>query len=181
MDVPDVPKLLDILEQQRGALLMRSSHGLDTPSKKKGNPAAAAAAVGKPGTPSKFKKKQSCPSDGCNGEHFLFKCSKSANLTMVTQSIAKKLQLPSTGRVATISMADGKVQSCPTVKLCLVDRNKNKHVMEAAVVHTIGHTDGLRSMDPAAAAALFDMKPQDFSLVNGPLDILLGHVMPSGG
>ena len=229
MDVPDVPKLLDILEQQRGALLMRSSHGLDTPSKKKGNPAAAAAAVGKPGTPSKFKKKQSCPSDGCSGDHFLFKCSKfttmsvperkdfvmkigvcllclnkghrasecpraeklggcrinncgqkhnsllhesvaqvsavyeapflgennymlmlqkldaldvykrkvpvsgmwdtGANLTMVTQSIAKKLQLPSTGRVATISMADGKVQSCPTVKLCLVDSNKNKQLL----------------------------------------------------
>ena len=279
MDTPDVPKLLEILEQQRNVLLMRSSHGLDMPSKKKGNPASAAMVVGKPGTPGKSKKKQPCPSEGCSGKHFLYKCSKftgmsvpdrkdfvkkiggcnlclnkghkaadcpraerlgsckinncgqmhnsllhetvgqasavyeapflgennfmmllqkldaldvykrkvpvsgmwdtGANLTMVTQSIAKKLQLPSTGRAATISMADGKVQSCPTVKLCLVDRNKNMHVMEAAVVHIIGHTDGLRSMDPAGSAALFDMKPEDFLLVNGPLDVLLGHISPT--
>jgi hypothetical protein len=102
-----------------------------------------------------------------------------ANLTMVTQSIAKKLQLPSTGRSASISMADGKVQSCPTVKLCLADHNQNLHLLEAAVIPTIGHTEGLRSMDPADAAALFNMKPEDFTLVNGPLDLLVGHIRPT--
>jgi hypothetical protein len=98
---------------------------------------------------------------------------------MVTQSIAKKLQLPSTGRSASISMADGKVQSCPTVKLCLADGNQNLHLLEAAVEPTIGHTEGLRSMDPANAAALFNMKPEDFTLVNGPLDLLVGHIRPT--
>ncbi|MFZ9080806.1 MAG: hypothetical protein ACO23H_19925, partial [Alphaproteobacteria bacterium] len=88
------------------------------------------------------------------------------------------LQLPSTGRTATISLADGKVQSCPTVKLCLVDRNKNLHLFESAVVPTIGHTDGLKSIDPEKAAAVFDMRPEDFSLVNGPVEVLLGHVSP---
>ena len=71
MDTPNVPKLMQIIEEQRGAILMRSSHGLDTPSKKKGNPAAAATAVGKPGSPAKTKKKQPCPSEGCSSEHLV--------------------------------------------------------------------------------------------------------------
>jgi len=102
-----------------------------------------------------------------------------ANLTIVSRNIAKKLELPSTGRSATISLADGKTQSCPTVKVCLIDRNKNYHVLEAAVVPSIGATEGLRSMDPAAAAEVFDMKPEDFSLVDGQVDILIGHITPT--
>ena len=82
MDVPNVPKLMQIIEEQRGAILMRCSTDMDTPSKKKGNPAAAATAVGKPGSPAKTKKKQPCPSEGCSSEHLLFKCSKFRDLSV---------------------------------------------------------------------------------------------------
>ena len=79
MDVPNVPKLLKIIEEQRGAILMRCSTDMDTPSKKKGNPATAATAVGKPG---KSKMKQSCFVNGCDDMHLLYKCPKFHDLSV---------------------------------------------------------------------------------------------------
>ena len=75
-----------------------------------------------------------------------------ANLTMVTAAFSQWLKLPKTGRSAKISLADGSIQSCPTVKMYLADRNGNYHQLEAAIVPTIGHTEGLQSIDPHDAA-----------------------------
>ena len=276
MDVPNLPKLMQIMEEQRGAILMRCSTDMDTPSKKKGNPATAATAVGKPG---KSKMKQSCFVNGCDDMHLLYKCPKfhdlsvsdrksivesagccwiclqkghksvdcpkadviggckvdncgqahnnllhesvdmaaavyevhtspEANLmlmlqqldvvdinrqkvpvnamwdtglttTMVTQSLVNKLQLPFTGRSARISLADGEVKRLPTVKLCLVDRHKNYHILEPVVVPLIGPKEAICSINPVEAAVLFDMKPEDFTLVDGQVDLLVGHLHPS--
>ena len=74
MDTPDVSKLLEILEQQRGTMLMSGTSGFETPSKRKGNAAAAATAMGKQASSGKGKKKPACTYDGCNSEHFLYKC-----------------------------------------------------------------------------------------------------------
>ena len=98
-----------------------------------------------------------------------------ANLTMITQDFSTRLKLPKTGRSSKIFLADGIVQSCPTVKMYLVDRNDNLHLLEAAVVPTIGHKEGLRSIDPK----IFNMSPDDFTMVNGPVDVLISHIRPS--
>ena len=92
-----------------------------------------------------------------------------ANLTIITQDFSTRLKLPKTGRSAKIFLADGIVQSCPTVKMYLVDRNDNLHLLEAATVPNIGHTEGLRSIDPHDDAKIFEMQPEDFTLVNGPV------------
>jgi len=98
---------------------------------------------------------------------------------MVTQSLVNKLQLPFTGRSARISLADGEVKCFPTVKLCLIDRHKKYHMLEPVVVPLIGPKEAICSMNPVEAAVLFDMKPEDFTLVNGQVDLLVGHLHPS--
>ena len=63
---------------------MSGTSGLETPTKRKGNAAAAATAataVGKQASSGKGKKKQpACTFDGCNQEHYLYKCPKFENL-----------------------------------------------------------------------------------------------------
>ena len=93
--------------------------------------AAAATAVGKPGSPAKTKKKQPCPSEGCSSDHLLFKCSKFRDMSVPERKVFIKkigaclLCLQKGHRVADCPRAD-KLGSC-TIDSCNQPHNSLLH------------------------------------------------------
>ncbi len=59
--------------------------------------------------------------------------------------------------------------------LRLPDRNSNLQDFEASITPVLGATGTLKSMDPMRAYAFFGMDEADFSHINEPIYILLGH------
>ena len=47
------------------------------------------------------------------------------------------------------------------------------------MVPSIGATNGLSLINPVDVAKIFNMRPEDFTAVNAPVDILLGHIRTS--
>ena len=102
-----------------------------------------------------------------------------ASVVMISEAFCNKLQLQPLEQVVHVFLADGQVESYKKAKLKLVDRVGMFHDLELVVIPHIGDTQGVRSINPLVAASVFNRDPTDFDAVSRPLDILLGHVLPS--
>ena len=137
MDSPEVKKILDVLEEHRGALLVG---GYSQQPKKRA--AAAAASIGNArdaeGSPRQKSESPSCTYHECNGKHFLYKCSKFQELPVPD----RKKFIQQIGACTMCLNKGHSVAQCPRFEAlgtCKIDGCDGQH---SRMLHeTVGHTE----------------------------------------